>query len=103
MFFILKYFFIIKIIYTKSYNIMNTNNSSQEEQVPFFSRTLFGIQYWIYALVIIILLIWWAHHAGYFRGFETGETMETTSFAHKTNLQPVVVSPVESRIPGMTR
>ena len=73
-------------------------SSTQNEEVPFFKRTFLGIQYWIYALILIILIVWWAHRSGYFSGFTTGEK-GTTSFAQKSQLQPITITPVETRLP----
>jgi hypothetical protein len=69
----------------------------QEEQVPFWRRTFFGIQYWLIAIILLIIIIWLVHRQGFFAGLGLGEA-KTTSFVDKASLQPVVVTPVETRL-----
>ena len=79
---------------------MNSNNPDQEEHQSFWKRTLIGIPFWILALVLLILVLYWAYKQDYFTslGF-TPAPKSNVSFAQKGMLNPISpVSPVETRL-----
>ena len=80
---------------------MSSNNSNQEEQhQSFWKRTFIGIPYWLLALVLLILILYWAYKQDMFSSFGLNPTPKSNvSFANKSILNPSTpISPAEARL-----
>ena len=81
---------------------MSSNNEQEhEEQTTFWKRTLIGIPYWLIALVIIIIIIYWAYKQNFFTSMGMSSSKSNMSFAEQNMLKQPEITPVESRLPFM--
>lgn len=79
---------------------MSSNNPNQEERYPFWNRTLIGIPFWLLALALAALILYWAYKQEAFSqlGFTPTPRSGSMSFSQKGLLDAPTISPVETRM-----
>lgn len=76
---------------------MNSETENYEE-TSFWNKTIIGIPVWLIILVIIIIIIYLIFKAGSFSS-NSHANPSNVSFANKTALAPVQVTPVSEAVP----
>lgn len=78
---------------------MSSDIQNYEEHQSFWKKTLIGIPYWLIALIIIIIILYWAYKQGYFNSLGLSNNKSNVSFAQKDILNPAAtISPVETKL-----
>ena len=75
---------------------MSTNN--QEEHQSFWKRTLIGIPFWLLALVLLILIVYWSYKQEYFAPMGFNSPRGNVAFAQNDLLAVPTITPVDTRL-----
>lgn len=72
---------------------MNPDILNQEEQPNFWKRTLIGIPYWLIALILILLIIYWIYKQGHLTSLGIQESPKGSYSLNKAYTNVPTITP----------